>query len=276
MNTPATKVYLGLSEARSLHAAIEDVTQGLGMVHLWGMLGWQDIKQRYRRSVLGPLWLTISTGIMVGTIGFLYSKIFGQPIRDYMPFLAIGFIVWNFLATTINEGCTVFFGAEAIIKQVKLPLTVHVCRVLWRNLLIFAHNAVIILLMVLIFEKGSLWPGALALAGLVLIAFNCLWIIMILGIFCARFRDIPPIIASVLQIAFFLTPILWDKAVLGIRGWFADINPFFHLIETIRAPLLGAAIPYASFGFLFLMGLLGTGLAIAAMSRFRARVPYWI
>jgi len=246
------------------------------MYHVWGMLGWQDIKQRYRRSVLGPWWLTIASGIMIGAMGYLYARLLGQATPDYMPFLAVGFILWNFVATAVTEGCTVFIAAEGIVKQVKLPLTLHVCRVLWRNVIVFAHNAVIILLTLLFFGKSLVWPGVVALAGFALIILNGLWVVALLGIFCARFRDIPPIVASVLQILFFMTPIMWDKSMLGARGWFADINPVFHLIEVMRAPLLGTGIPYVSFAIVLVMGAAGAALTLYAMTRFRARVPYWL
>ena len=115
-----------------LRRALADVAGGLLSHHVWATLGWQDIKQRYRRSILGPFWLTISTGIMVAGIGFLYARIFRQETADYIPYLASGLVVWTFLAGLINEGCQAFIASDQIIKQVRLPLTTHVSRVVWR------------------------------------------------------------------------------------------------------------------------------------------------
>jgi ABC-type polysaccharide/polyol phosphate export permease len=65
---------------------------------------------------------------MVISVGILYSKIFKQDLATYLPFLAIGLVVWQMLATVINESCDVFTSAGQMIKQIKVPLTVHVCR----------------------------------------------------------------------------------------------------------------------------------------------------
>lgn len=256
--------------------ALDDLYGGLQAYHVWGLLGWQDIRQRYRRSLLGPFWLTISTGIMVSAIGFLYSKIFGQPVEEYVPYLAVGVVVWNFLSATINESCTAFVGSEQIIKQVKLPLTVHVVRTVFRNLIIIAHNSLILVLVQLVFQKGSVLAWAYVVPAIFLVAVNTLWIGMLLAIFCARFRDIPLIIVNIVQIAFFLTPIIWGIEQLGDRVWFAYVNPFFHLIEIVRAPLLQSTVPMLSLLAALGMVVMGFPLTLLVMKKFRTRVPYWL
>src|SRR2546422_820704 len=97
-----------------------------------------------RRSVIGPFWLTISTAVMVSAMGFLYARIFGQDVSTYLPYLAVGLVIWGTISTMANESCTVFTTVEQIIKQVRLPLTTHVCRMVWRNAIIFGHNALIL------------------------------------------------------------------------------------------------------------------------------------
>src|SRR6267378_3103937 len=104
-------------DPRSLQLAIKDMKDGLLNVHIWTVLAWQEIKQRYRRSVLGPFWLTISTGALVGGMGPLYGRLFGLDISTYFPYLAISFVVWLFLAGIISDACTAFISAEGFIKQ---------------------------------------------------------------------------------------------------------------------------------------------------------------
>ena len=259
-----------------LKRAVADLLGGVLTYHVWATLGWQDIKQRYRRSVLGPFWLTISTGVMVAGIGLLYARIFKQATNDYIPYLAIGLVVWNFLAALINESCTAFIAADQIIKQVKLPLTIHVSRVIWRNVIMFAHNAVILLVVELIYRKGSLLSVVLVLPGFLLILLNGLWVCLLLGVLCARFRDIPQIIANLVQVTFFMTPIMWQFGLLGRRSYLATWNPFFHAIELLRAPLLSQAYPVSSLVFLCVMFAIGFPLSLALFTRFRARVAYWV
>jgi lipopolysaccharide transport system permease protein len=265
---------IGLSG--KVYAALLDIRDGIANYHVWGLLGWQDIRQRYRRSVIGPFWLTLSTAIMVGTIGFLYARLLGQPVDRYLPHLAVGLIVWGSMVATVSENCLVFIAAEQIIKQVRLPLTTHVCRVVWRNAIIFAHNSIILVLV-------AFWTGNVTSASLLSVPFalmalvvNGLWIGLMLGVLCARFRDIPQIITNLMQIAFFVTPILYRPEILGNRAWVADFNPLHHLIEVIRAPIIGAGVPAASWAFVLAFTLAGSLLAILLLARYRSRVPYWI
>jgi len=271
---------MGSHQAKSgptpLQAAILDVVQGLGKIHVWGLLGWQDIKQRYRRSVIGPFWLTISTGIMIVALGLLYARLLGQSVTEYFPYLGVGLVIWSFLSTVMNEGGNVFVSVDGIMKQVRLPLTVHAARLVWRNLIVFAHNAVVLLVMIVWLERPISWSLlTLPLAVLVITA-NALWVTLLLGVFCTRFRDIQPIIINLVQIAFFMTPILWKPEVLGNRRWIADLNPAYHFIEIVRAPILGSPLPGWSWVVALALLPVGFALALLVLYRFRSRVTYWL
>ena len=158
--------------ASQFAAALVDLIKGARSFHLWGLLGWQDIRRRYRRSIIGPFWLTISMGVLVAVLSILYGALLRVEIADYAPFLALGFIVWTLISGFISEGCVAFTGAESIIKQVDLPLSVHVYRVVWRNLIIFFHNAAIFIVVAIIFSIWPGWVGLLALPGLGLLCLN--------------------------------------------------------------------------------------------------------
>jgi ABC-type polysaccharide/polyol phosphate export permease len=140
-----------------VQAALDDFLDGLRRWELWGTMGWYDVRQHYRRSVLGPLWLTLSMGIMVGALGYLYGGLFGHSMQDYLPYLALGLIFWAFLASFMTEGCTVFTAAAPFIHQVNAPLSIYPFRLLWKNLIILAHNALVFLGIAVLF---GVWPGA--------------------------------------------------------------------------------------------------------------------
>ncbi len=256
--------------------AWNDLAEGIVLFPIWGMLGWQDIRQRYRRSVLGPFWLTISTAIMVVALGFVYSGLFKQSLHDYLPFIGVGLIVWTLLSTIFLESCHVFTAAEGMIKQIRMPITVHVCRMVWRNIIIFGHNAVILVLIYLVYGKG-LHLDLLSLpCALLLIAINGVGIGITLGVFCTRFRDIVQIVANMIQLLFFVTPIMWDPSVLANRGWIAHFNPAYHFIELVRAPILGVAFPYTSWVVALSVTVTVLCVALATLTRYRHRVPYWL
>src|SRR5205807_9542196 len=105
-----------------------DLIDGLESWRLWMRLGWNDILQKYRRSVLGPLWLTMSMAVMVVALGIVYAELFKVPISDFLPFVCVGMLLWNFMSSFLSEAGTLFVGSEAYIKQVKLPYSVYVYR----------------------------------------------------------------------------------------------------------------------------------------------------
>ncbi len=256
--------------------AVRDLVDGARAYPIWGRLAWQDILHRYRRSLLGPFWITISAAAMIGGIGILYSQLLHQQTEQYIPYLAVGLLVWFLFAALINDACLAFIGAEQFIKQVRLPLTVHVWRLVCRNLIIFAHN-VVILVPVFIYYHCRIDAGALlSLVAMLLVVIDGLMLGIVLGMVCARFRDVPPIVSNLVQLGFFLTPVMYQTQALGSRAWIAQVNPLFHLLEIVRAPLLGLDFPIDSWGYALAASLVcGIG-ALAIFSRYRARIAYWV
>jgi lipopolysaccharide transport system permease protein len=260
----------------SWQSALLDVKAGILLWPLWGRLGWNDILQRYRRSMLGPLWLTASMAIMVISLGILYSELFKTQIHDFLPFLCVGLLVWNLTSSFLVEGGTLFTGSESYIKQVRLPYTVYVFRSCWSKLIIFAHNFIIYFGVIWYFNA---WPGTIALLaipGLLLLLFNGALCSLYLGMISARFRDIPQLVNSIAQIIFFMTPIMWKPDLLQRRTYIADANPFYHLIEIIRAPLLGTIPDAKNYIAVLLISALNLLIATLFFTRFRSRISYWV
>ena len=272
---PATAVYDSgdRSEARR---AWDDLLEGGLRWRLWSKLGWHDIRKRYRRSVLGPFWLTLSMALTVASLGLIYGALFRLDLPNYLPFLAIGLATWNFIASFLNEGCTSFIDLEPLIKNVRIPMSLHILRALWRNLIIYGHNLVIFLVVAPI---CGVWPGAtglLAIPGLALLLVNAGWIMLLLGMICTRFRDVPPIVASVIQLLFFVTPVMWKPELLGEQRYLMVLNPFYHLLEVIRAPLFGVVPGWESWAASLLFALGGWAFTFACFARFRKRIAYWL
>jgi ABC-type polysaccharide/polyol phosphate export permease len=263
---------------RIFKAGWRDIFAALKGYELAGILGWQDIRQRYRRSSLGPFWLTISMGVLIGALGLVFGNLFGTPMKEFLPFLTIGLILWTLITSALNEGCTGFTVAEAMIKQISLPLFTHILRILWRNLVIFAHNIVIYPFVLLVFWVPLPGTSLLAIVGLVLLMINLSWMALLLGVFCTRYRDIPQIVSNLLQVFFYLTPIIWMPQLIQKRAsaLLIDVNPFFHLIEIVRAPLLGTLPSALNWEFSTILALAGWCITILFYGRFRSRIAYWL
>lgn len=260
-----------------LRLAIKDLVEGFRRADIWLMLGWQDIRQRYRRSTLGPFWLTLSTGITTVVLGLVFSVIFKIPLDRYFPYLAIGLVVWALISNVMIEGCVCFIQSEATIKQIRLPYTVYACRLIWRNVAIFLHNLLIVVGVMLWFGvAGSAWAIPLILPGLILVLLNGLWMALVLGVICARFRDVPLIVGNGVQLVFFVTPIIWEPSLMPGRNRIIHFNPFHHLVELVRAPLLGQ-VPSAESWILGAgLAVVGWLLAIALLVGYRRRIAYWL
>ena len=264
--------------SRFSHLGVRDVLLALSRFDLAGTLGWQDVKQRYRRSTLGPFWLTISMGVLIGALGLVFGTIFKSRLAEFLPFLAIGIILWTYIATVINEGCTAFISSDSVIKQLPLPLFLHVLRVVWRNLVILGHNVVIIPLLFLLFLHAPGWVALLAIPGLIVTTLTLTAVALFVGVLCTRYRDLTQIIASVLQIAFYVTPIIWMPSMMSGRAEFVflEVNPFFHLIEVVRAPLLGQMPSVTNWVVSICMAVVSWLLTLWMYGKYKNRISYWL
>ncbi len=256
--------------------AIADIVEAARLWRLGWTLGWLDIQLRYRGSVLGPFWLTLSTGVMIGALGFLYATLFHMDLRAYLPFLALSIVLWGFIGQVTQDGCVTFMQNEASIRSVRLPFSLYAIRTVVRNILVLAHNIVVIIAVYAIMNE---WPGSVAVAALPAIL---VWLIdsvaasLLLGAFCARFRDIPPIVGSVMQIAFYVTPVIWKPEQLGGHAVWLPLNPFFSLLEIVRAPLLGALPSALVWVSALVYSAMLCGLAWILFVRVRGRLSFWV
>jgi ABC-type polysaccharide/polyol phosphate export permease len=256
--------------------ATADILEGLRSVHLWFTVGWLEIKQRYRRSVIGPFWITLSLGVMLVGMGVVYSRLFGMETEQYIPFLAAGLVVWTLISSLIVEGCATFLSSEGVIKQLPAPLTVHALRVVWRNLIILAHNFVIYIAVMAYYQRNPGLAALLAPLGVSLIAVNGFGCCLTLGIFSARFRDIPPIVVSTVQLIFFITPVFWDPKNLKGKVAILDGNPLYYMLELVRRPLLGEAPPASFWLVALVVTLANLSVGFLMFARFRGRIAYWL
>ena len=270
-----------LRSDRTWHArqaqAIEDVLGGLRLWRLAFTLGWFDIRLRYRGSMLGPFWLTLSTAVMVAALGVLYSALFKMELHDYLPYLTISLVFWNAMAALVAEACTCFLQAEGMIRAMRMPFTLYAARVMVRSVVTLLHNVVVILVVYALFGA---WPGAAALGalpGLLLWLVDGVAACLLLGAVCARFRDIPPIVASLMQIAFFVSPIIWKPELLtGAKRDWLPANPFYTLFEIVRAPLLGAPAEAPIWASALVFSALLISAAWVCFVRVRGRLAFWI
>jgi homopolymeric O-antigen transport system permease protein len=264
------------SAASAGELALRDIADGLRQFGLAAFLAWDDIRQRYVRTMLGPLWIVLTTGIWFGAMGFVMANLFGQSLGQYMPFMASGLLMWLLISTSIAESSQVLIVSAPLITTFPIPIFTHYLRLILRNTIIFLHNLLILVIVLVIFPPEVNATTWLVVPGLLLDMVILLGLSVVLSLVNLRYRDTHLAVASAMQVLPFVTPIFWDKPMLQGHRWIADINPFYHMIEIVRAPALGhapAALSWQVDGGLAVFVLV---LAVALFARFRHRIIFWL
>ncbi len=255
--------------------AVLDLWEGIRRWRSWWSLGWHDIRIKYRRSALGPFWITLSMAVTVYSTGFFYAYLFKTPVAAYFPYLATGLLVWSLISNLILDLTESFIEAEGLIKQRKLPYSIYPLRVVARNFLAFFHHAVAI---VPIFFWCQVDVRIFSVVGGLLVLACYGWVYgIVFAMLGARFRDSRPIFASLLHLSFFLTPVMWMREMIPARfAFLIQWNPFYHMIEVIRRPLLGVSSSF--FTLVYHAFLLGGGVlvALALLVKARRRIVFWL
>lgn len=266
------------TSSRYSNLGVKDVLAALSQIGLPLYLAKADIRQRYRRSILGPWWITISTGVMIACIGVIFGTIFKSPMQEFLPFLSAGLIIWGFISSTVMDATNVLVGAEAIIKQLPIPVFSHILRMVGRNLIVFFHNLLIFPIVCLCVQKAINWNILYFIPGLIILTLNLVWMSLILAIVCTRFRDMTQIVGSVLQIAFYITPIIWMPSLLPARAsvMLLEPNPVFHLLAIVRNPLLGLPPTPTNWLVSIALFLFGTLFSLLLFNKYRTRISYWL
>lgn len=289
-------------------AAVSDLISALANWKLWMRLSVIDIRNRYRRTVLGPFWNVLSMAILITTLGVLWSTIFKQDLRTHVPYFSAGYVTWILIVSNFNDHAQGFASNGPIIRAISIPFSTHIIRPIARNIMVFGHALIVHVLVIAITQSplmefiprtGELVPVQytydivsllLFPAGMLILSLNFIWIGLILATICARYRDIAQVVVALLQVAFFATPIFWHRDVLlldtnddnvgdtpGIAdAILAQFNPFFHWVDVVRRPLLGE-IPSQLTYMVTLGGIvIGFIVAIFIFSRYRKRISYWV
>jgi lipopolysaccharide transport system permease protein len=254
-----------------------DIIDGLLSFRVWTRLGWQEVKRRYRRTLFGPFWATLSIGAFIGGMVFIWAPLFKTDVSSYLPFLSAGLVTWAFATALISEGCGTYTAGVSLITQLNFPYTVLNFMVVWRNIIVFFHNVLIVVIVVIAFKVQISWQTLLLFPGIIIVAVNGAWMTILFGMASARFRDVPPLVGNVIQILMFVTPVFWFSSQLGGEARpIIRYNFMFHLIEVMRAPMLGTAPSLLTYGVTIAGAIIGWLEAFGLFARFRRRIPYWL
>jgi ABC-type polysaccharide/polyol phosphate export permease len=253
-----------------------DLLGAFAAYDLWSFLAWQDIKIKYRRSKIGPFWITLSMAIFCVALGMVYSRLFKTQVAELLPFLSIGLVVWGLISSCIGEMPNLFVDNAPYMKDMRINPLIILLRALTRNLIVFGHNLLIVVGIYLFFGIWPGWPMLLAIPGLLLVMLNLLAVSIPLSIVGARFRDLSQITQSMLQVVFFVTPIFWFPRLLAEGSWVIAANPMGYFIDLVRSPLLGQLPNLLSFGVSLLTLLVSSIIAAWIYKSKSPRIAFWV
>ena len=253
-----------------------DITAGLLSWRLWAFFGLQDIRQRYRRSLLGPIWLALGLGVTIFGIGFLYSQILKTPTGTFVPFIAISLLLWNMMATIMGESTTILINGAGVISSLRVPYTTFSLRCVVRNLIVAAHGLIVVILAFLFYQYPVSVVALVAIPGFLLLVVNLYWISVCISVACLRYRDVGQIINYLIQFALFVTPIIWMPSQVRPFSPFLQFNPLYHLINIVRGPVYGGVFPADSYFIVSLMTVFGLGFTTFLFIRVRKHIIFWI
>jgi ABC-type polysaccharide/polyol phosphate export permease len=264
------------SADRTLAVAVYDLRDAVARYPLWVHQGWIDVVQRYRRTIIGPFWHTLSLGFFIVAMGTIWAVILKVDAYSYFRYVTINLVIWTLISNFINEGTTILINGQSTALSMRFPFVAFALAHVWRGLLMFLHHMILYVLVVVGTQLIPTPATALAIPALILILLNGVWMSLLIGIGCLKFRDMAPAVASAMQVLIFITPIFWPTTMLGPRLEFvAQFNPFYHLVLILREPLLGVAPPLAS--WIWSLGFLAVGSVITfwIYGRYRDRFAYW-
>lgn len=254
-----------------------DVRAGFSMYDIWLAFAWDEMQARYRRSVLGILWIIISYGIFVVGIAAFFGGFAEMGLASFTLYVALGYAVFQFLVGNVVDGCQVFASSAIWIKSTSLPYSVYVYKSIFRALFPFGLQMVIVGAVMVFLQIPLTWKALMVFPALAAFLATATALQYLLGLIAARFRDVTHLIDSITRILIFMTPVLWVREERsGLTALVADLNPLTHYVEIFRAPIMG--VDARPLSWLVVVGVtLGLWLVAAgAMARMRRRLPFWI
>ncbi len=260
----------------AVEGAFRDIIDGIKLYPLWVRLAWEQTVARFRRTILGPFWLTANLLATAIALSVVFGGLLGQDYRSNFALIISGILSWSIVGAVLNDAAGTFISSGGLMQTMKLPLSFHILLMMMRNFINFLAQIIALWIVLAVLRLGSL-PTWHLLVGLPMVLIDSALLSLIVAIPSTRFRDINQTVGFVVQILFFLTPVFWVPAQMhGKRRIIYELNPFAHSLELIRQPLLGRAPALADWEWGAAEMVLLSIVAVTLLALFRKRVVFWL
>lgn len=260
----------------ALTGALNDMIDGVKLAPLWIRLGWDQTLSRFRRTVLGPFWLSANLLAISISLSLVWGGLMGVDYRTTFAHTISGILVWSVVGGAIGEGAGVFIASAGTMTSQKLPLSFHIFLVMFRILVNFLAQLITMWVVLAVLQLGAVpaWP---LLFSLPIVFLTTAMISLIIAFPATRYRDFAQLVGFVLQLLFFVTPIFWVPSPASRHQMLiAKYNPFAHLVGLLRDPLLGVLPRRSDWEWSLSTLILMTALAVVMLALFRKRVVFWL
>ncbi|WP_027713653.1 ABC transporter permease [Dickeya chrysanthemi] len=220
-------------------SGFEDLIQSIRRFRVILFFAKSDTQARYKRSILGPFWLTLGTLIGVLGLGIVWSQILNINSSEFIPNLTIGLVCWQLISNCLSESPGVFIKYASIIKNSPQPFSFYPAILISRHVINFAHNFLVIVIVMFYYSIEVNINTFLVIPALIIIFINLFFISIIIAFIGTRYRDLEPTIGAFLPLLFFITPILYKPSQVKVASWVIDYNPFAYYVNIFRDFLLG-------------------------------------
>lgn len=226
------------------------VLQFLQYHHLIKNFVKRDLQQRYVGSLLGLYWSFINPIITLA----IYTVVFGyflairipgsDSVFDFTLYFAAGFLPWNAFQSTLTRASQIIVDNKNYVKKVPFPCEIFPIFVTLSESINLIIGLLIYFILYFIL-KGI--PGVMVLllpAIIIIQIFFTLGFSFLLSAVTVFFRDIPQIVASIFQVWFWLTPIVYLISIVPEQiRWIIYLNPMYYLLEFYRDSILYNTFP---------------------------------
>ena len=259
-----------------IYRGYSDLIEGFNNWRVWHLIGAGDLRRRYARSKIGQFWLTLSTGFTIMIMGFVWAILFKQPIQEMLPHLAVSLILWQFIAGVVTDATALFVTSNHLLLSQRLACSTVVYASVYRNFLSLLHNLVIIPIVFAVFGVPITFQVLLIIPAIGVIIVTAVWVTYVVAALSARFRDLANLIGSLMQLAFYVTPVIWKPGFMAGYEWVIWINPFAYFLSIVRSPILGESIMWFEWATAVSIALAGLVLSMIFIGKYRRRILFWL
>jgi ABC-type polysaccharide/polyol phosphate export permease len=255
---------------------LRDIADSLRHSRIWLSLALDDVASKYRRTILGPLWIVLVQSAVIVGIYLLRNSISPSVVGNFLLFLSASLPIWGLVSGMTSDGTAALARSKGLIESYPLPMTVYLFRSIAQNVLIFGHT-------ILVFAVVSVFYGAVPGPSIILFPFGLI-IVLVFGLgmhlllapLSARFQDVSPALGSFMTVAYIMSPVFWVVVPEQREMILVKYNPFYYLLEVMRGPLLNDPPPASFYAVATLIAVTALALGIATYSRMASRIVFWI